>query len=183
MIRGRFFKRLAIVVLGFMVPLGVTNVAMAQPASSLEGLTVEERAALRQALRDERRAERRAIRDVERAARLEAEIAFLRSRLSITPEQAPLWDAFAEALRENYAARLQDRQERRARRDSIVGPPTFPEQLEEDRMELTAGIERLNHAADTFTPLYNSLSAEQKYIADRLLDVDDGDVRIDDDDD
>ena len=166
--------RIAVLALGLATVLGAGTCAMAQTAAQPDGLAAEERLALR----EERRAERQA----ERAARLEGDIAFLRARLMVTAAQAPLWDAFAETLRDEEAARAQAREARRARRDSLLGQPSLPERLERRWAESTARSERLNIFMNVLGPLYGALDVQQKAIADRFLEVNDGRIRIDEDD-
>ncbi len=160
--------RMAALGLGLAAVLGAgTYYAVAQPAAPPAPLTAEERTALR----EERRAERQALREAERVAQLEGRIAFLGSRLMITDAQAPLWDAFAGALRDEHAARAQARP---APPDPLVGPPSLPERLERRQADLTARSERMETFVSVLTPLYAALSVEQKVIADRLLRPSDG---------
>ena len=171
MTRRFSFTQIAPAVLGLLMVAGAGD-SIAQTAQAPSGLTVE------QQLREERRAERRAIREAERTARLEGEIAFLRARLTITAAQAPAWEAFAGALREQQAARAEARL---APRELVAEPLNFPERLQRRQAALNNGSERLNSFIDVLTPLYAALSVEQRLIADRYLDVDGGRVRIDDD--
>jgi len=164
--------RIAVLSFGLAVALGAGACAMAQPAAPPGALTAQERLTLR----EERRAERQAVRNAEQMARLEGRIAFLRSRLMIAGAQAPLWEAFAEVLRNEEVARAQARL---APRDPLALPPSLPERLERRRAELTAENERLQTVMNALTPLYTALSAEQRVIADRLLrGDDDGELRI-----
>ncbi len=154
--------------------LGTGICATAQTVVPPEALTAEERAALR----EERRAERRVTREAQRVARLEGEIAFLRARLMITTAQAPVWEAFADALRDQQSARAEARL---APRELVAEPLNFPERLQRRQAALNNRSERLNSFIDVLTPLFAALSVEQRLIADRFLDVDGGRVRIDDD--
>ncbi len=162
--------RLVIIGLSLAAVLGSGTWATAQTAAPPEALTAEERAALR----EERRAERAA----RRVARLEGEIAFLRARLMITADQAPAWEMFAEALRDEQAARAEARL---APPEPEAAPLNFPEQLQRRQAELNTRSQRLNSFINVLAPLYAALSVEQRLIADRYLDVDGGRVRIDDD--
>ncbi len=155
--------------LGLMAALGASAFAAAQPAPAPSDFPtarmVEDRIALREEHRA-MRAERRAAREARREAQLEGHLAFVRTRLGITDAQAPLWDAFAENVRNNMSERAE------ARLDPIdrdSGPLSALERLEREQERLAARIDRLDATASTLAPLYNALDDEQKEIADHML--------------
>jgi len=155
--------------LGLVVALGASAFAVAQPAPTPSEIPtarmVEDRIALREEHRA-MRAERRAARIAGREARFEGHLAYMRARLGITDEQAPLWDALAENLRNNMNERIEARSEPR---DPDAGPPSVLERLEREQERLAARIDHLDATASALTPLYDALDDEQKEIADRVF--------------
>ena len=155
-------KSKILVGLGLISALGASAFAMAQPAPKPPDVPaarlVEDRTALRE--------EHRAMRAERREARFEDHLAFMRDRLGITDAQAPLWDAFAENLRDNMDERTEARSERR---DRDVGPPSALERLEREQARLAARIDRLDATASALAPLYDAFDDEQKETADRML--------------
>ena len=155
--------------LGLMAALGASAFATARPAPVTPDVPaarmVEDRIALREEHRA-MRAERRAAREARRESRLEDQLAFMRDRLGITDTQAPLWDAFAENLRENMDERFEARSEPR---DADLGRPSALERLAREQERLTARIARLDATASALAPLYDTLDDEQKQTADRML--------------
>lgn len=155
--------------LGLIAALGASAFATAQPAPTPPDVPaarmVEDRIALREEHRATR-AERRAAREAGREARFEGHLAFMRDRLGITDAQAPLWDAFADNLRDNMGERIQARSEQR---DPELGPPSVLERLEREQERLSARLDRLDATANALTPLYEALDDGQKEIADRML--------------
>lgn len=97
-------------------------------------------------------------------SRIEGRIAFLRTELHLTAAQAPLFEAVANAMRENE----------RAMRANFAGSPqpgaamSLPDRLEQrqKRAEAMAGAAGKLRAA--WGPLYASLSDEQKKTADEI---------------
>ena len=87
----------------------------------------------------------------------------MRTKLKITDEQMPQWNAFADAMREN-SRRMTEMHEMMGHKASL----SAPERL--DRMEkMTAGMtEAVQSTKAAFMPLYSALSAEQKKEADAL---------------
>jgi hypothetical protein len=161
--------RITIAAIGLATAFGVGTYALGQPPAPPAAQTVEQ-------ARAQLRAAREAARSAERTARLEGRIAFLRTRLMITPAQAPLWDRFAVALRSEEAARAQARL---APPGVQALPPTLPERLQRRRAQLTAEGQRLDPVINALTPLYAALSEQQKLLAERLLRGDgDGELRI-----
>jgi prophage DNA circulation protein len=97
------------------------------------------------------------------AQHMEGRMASMRTKLKITDEQMPQWNAFADAMRNN-ARRMTEMHEKMGPAASM----SAPERL--DRMEqMTAGMmEAAQSTKAAFTPLYSVLSAEQKKEADNL---------------
>jgi LTXXQ motif family protein len=98
------------------------------------------------------------------AQHVEGRIAFLRTELKITDDQAPQWNAFAEALRAN-ARRMTEMHGMMGQGASPSAPERF------DRMEkMMAGmLEAVRSTKAALAPLYAVLSDEQKKTADTLL--------------
>ena len=97
------------------------------------------------------------------AQHVEDRLASMRTKLKITDEQMPQWNAFADALRGN-ARRMTEMHEMMAHDASL----SAPERL--DRMEkMAAGMtEAVQSTKAAFMPLYSVLGAEQKKEADTL---------------
>lgn len=155
--------------LGLAAALSASAFATAQPAPTPPGMPAARMVEDRIALREEHRAvraERRAERQARREARLEGRLAFMRERLGITDAQAPLWDAFAESLRDNMDERIRSHSEPR---DPDIGLPSALERLEREQERLAARIDRLDATASALAPLYDALDNEQKEVADRML--------------
>ena len=97
------------------------------------------------------------------AQHMEGRLASMRTKLKITDEQMPQWNAFADAMHDN-ARRMTEMHEKMGSVPSM----SAPERL--DRMEkMTAGMmEAAQSTKAAFMPLYSVMSAEQKKIADSL---------------
>lgn len=101
----------------------------------------------------------------DRQARIAGRLAYLQSRLNITPAQQPVWNAFAETARQNAEARqahLADRPDSNAALGLI-------ERLEQQKKMLAEETARLNASEERAKALYAVLSDEQKRLADALL--------------
>jgi LTXXQ motif family protein len=96
--------------------------------------------------------------------RIEGRLAFLRAELKITETQANAWNTFAEALRANA-------QKLAAVRPAMMGGATqaLPDRLDAQERWLTARLEGIRAIRTAFTPLFSSLSDEQKKTASELL--------------
>ena len=97
------------------------------------------------------------------AQHMEGRLASMRTKLKITDEQMPQWNAFADAMRDN-ARRMTEMHEKMGPAVSL----SAPERL--DRMEkMTAGMmEAAQSTKAAFMPLYSVMSAEQKKMADTV---------------
>src|SRR5262245_30134639 len=156
---GSLSFRMVLLGLGLAVLLGAGTQLMAQPAPPA-GLTAK------QQLRAKQQAEVDAIREAERVARVEGRIVYLRERLQITATQDPRWSVLAQAYRAQEAARSQAR----LVGSTVLGaPPPVTERLAQQRADLTARSERLASILNALTPLYATLSDDQKAVADLLI--------------
>ena len=97
------------------------------------------------------------------AQHLEGRMASVRTKLKLTDEQMPQWNAFADAMRNN-ARRMIEMHAKMAPAASLSAPDHL------DRMEkMTAGMMAAAQSTKAaFMPLYSVLSAEQKKVADTL---------------
>jgi hypothetical protein len=103
--------------------------------------------------------------------RVEARLAYLKTALKITDAQAPQWNAFADALRQqarNMDERIEARRAERAqvKRDAR---PNAIERLERRQARLAAASARLNETLAAAKPLYAALNPEQQRVADELF--------------
>lgn len=110
--------------------------------------------------------------------RVEARLAYVRTALKITDAQQPQWNAYADSVRKEAAqregrmAQWHDRFEQ-MRKDRAAGKPVErPSALERleraEKMHADAAARIGAHLA-AVKPLYASLSAEQKKVADEVL--------------
>lgn len=94
-----------------------------------------------------------------------ARIRYLHERLRITPAQEPLWSKVADAIRANaraVAPLVQQRLQTAATADA-------PDILKSYETLGAAQLDGLKAVTAAFDPLYQSLSADQKKIADAIL--------------
>ena len=97
---------------------------------------------------------------------IEGRIAFLQAELKITPEQKPLWDKLAAVLRENAksdAALFEQMRAERGKKPDAVTRMNARVKFSEARLANTKKL------LEAFAPLYESLSDEQKQVADELF--------------
>ena len=95
----------------------------------------------------------------------EQRIQALKTQLGITPEQTPLWDAFAQAMRDN-AASTDGLFQRRATTVASMSAVDNMRSYAEIARDYANNTERL---ATAFESLYASLSDTQKQAADTLF--------------
>ncbi|MBX9933570.1 MAG: Spy/CpxP family protein refolding chaperone [Methylobacterium sp.] len=100
---------------------------------------------------------------VDMTERLEGRLAFLRAELRITDTQAPLWNAFADALRTSRKHLLEARQQMGQAYSSAS------DRLERYEQHLSARLEALKSARTAFAKLHGSLDETQKRTADELV--------------
>lgn len=99
--------------------------------------------------------------------RIEGRIAFLRAELHIADAQAPVWNAFADALRAQ-AQKLRQTSAAPTDQDAQNGPALL-ERLDRQERWLSARIEGVRAIRSALAPLLATLSDEQKKTADELL--------------
>jgi len=103
--------------------------------------------------------------------RVEAKLAYLKTALKITDAQTPQWNAYAD-FRRNQAREMEERMKsRRARAGEKRGHREFTaiERIEFMQSRLAESLHRLNQLLEVEKPLYESLSPEQKKVADEVL--------------
>jgi hypothetical protein len=96
---------------------------------------------------------------------VEGRIAFLKAKLKITPEQEKLWNAYADAMRQESASM-------RAMHEQGMAdgrPATLPERMQWHQHLMAGRLEALKTLQAAAVPLYTALSPEQKTIADDLI--------------
>ena len=99
------------------------------------------------------------------AKHIEGRLAFLKTELKITDAQLPLWNAFAQAMRDNAAAM-------QAMPHAMMGmskAATLPDKLAERETMLTAHIEAVRKLKAAADPLYAALNVDQKKTADEIM--------------
>ena len=105
--------------------------------------------------------------------RVEARLAYIRTALKITDAQQPQWNAFADGARKLAAEREKTmnewREKRMAQRQGEHQRPSLIERLGRAQQMHAAAIARLNETLAVLKPLYESLSPEQKKVADVVL--------------
>jgi hypothetical protein len=103
--------------------------------------------------------------------RVEAQLAYLKTALRITPAQEAQWNAYAEVRRKHAreaAERIEQFRARRAEHQHEARPSAI-ERLERRQAMMALASTRLNETLAALKPLYAALSAEQRQIADELL--------------
>lgn len=94
----------------------------------------------------------------------EGRIAFLKAELAITPAQQAAWDAYAAALKKNFASMQGMRQSMMA-----LHGKTPVERLDAHLSAMTSRHAALSEIKPALSALYTALSEEQKKKADLLL--------------
>jgi len=102
-------------------------------------------------------------------ARAEARIAYVKAKLKITPSQQAAFDHYAQVIRDNAAGTQKAFEDMRARR----GQNNDQTMNAIDRVEQRAKMAQMRDQQQqqylaAFRPLYASLSADQKKVADDL---------------
>jgi hypothetical protein len=100
------------------------------------------------------------------AGHVEGRLAFLKTELKITDAQLPLWNAFAQAARENAKA-MEEMMQGGMMGMSQSG--TLPDRLALREKMMGAHLEALRKLRTSVDPLYAALSDEQKKTADTLV--------------
>jgi len=96
---------------------------------------------------------------------VEGRLAFLKTELKITPAQEPQWTKFADTVRTT----AKDAQGAMPMKQSGAQPSTAPDFLGRYEKALTSRLETVRALKAAVDPLYNSLSDDQKKVADELL--------------
>lgn len=93
---------------------------------------------------------------------IEGRLAFLKAEIKITPAQETQWTKFADVVRTTA---------KNAQASGAMGgkPATASERMASYEKHLVTRLETVRAVKAAFDPLYNSLSDEQKKIADELL--------------
>lgn len=99
------------------------------------------------------------------ASHAEGRIAALKTELKITDIQAPLWDRFADAARGVAKAATWMRQQMMTQDGAAT---TLPEAVARQEKMMGAHLASLKSLNEALQPLYASLSAEQKKLADDI---------------
>jgi hypothetical protein len=100
------------------------------------------------------------------AGHVEGRLAFLKAELKITDAQLPLWNTFAEAVRDNAKAMGEMMQ------GGMMGASQsakLPDKLATREKMMTAHLEALRKLTTAVDPLYAALSDEQKKTADEIM--------------
>ena len=96
------------------------------------------------------------------AKHIEGRLAFLKTELKITDAQLPLWNAFAQAMRDTAAAM-------QTMPHAMMGmskATTLPDKLAAHETMLAAHLEAVRKLKTAADPLYAALNADQKKTAD-----------------
>jgi len=99
------------------------------------------------------------------ASHIDGRLAFLKTELKITDPQLPLWNAFAQAMRDNVSAM-------QAMPHAMMGmskAATLPDKLAERETMLGARLEAVRKLKAAADPLYTALNADQKKTADEIM--------------
>jgi hypothetical protein len=97
---------------------------------------------------------------------VEGRLAFLKTELRITDAQLPLWNNFAQAVRDNAKAMGSMMQ------GGVTGTnpsPTLPDKLAMREKMMSTHLEALRKLKAAIDPLYPALTDEQKKAADQLM--------------
>lgn len=100
------------------------------------------------------------------SSHIEGHIAFLKTELKITPAQEALFAKVADAMREDVKEFGQARQQAVA---NFHMPPTAVQILEMRANLATLRAKTEDRFLAAFRPLYQSLSADQKQVADEMM--------------
>lgn len=96
---------------------------------------------------------------------IEGRIAFLKAELRITPEQEPLWNAFAEVLRANTRGMMDGMT--MGRLGGVAATPL--QRVDLGERALASRLESVRKLKAALVPLYRSFEGAQKQTADKLL--------------
>jgi hypothetical protein len=94
-------------------------------------------------------------------ARAEQRMSQMKSQLKLTDKQEPLWKAFAEKMQAEMAQGMN------AARDKMQQPMSAPERMAQMMSMMRERMTVMESAADSFKRLYDTMTPEQKAIADK----------------
>lgn len=101
---------------------------------------------------------------------IEGRIAFLQAELKITPAQKAEWDKVATVMRDTAKSNAAMFEQMRAKRTAEPSAKPDAVQRMNDRIKFSeARTADMKKFVEAFTPLYNSLSDDQKKAADELF--------------
>jgi periplasmic protein CpxP/Spy len=101
----------------------------------------------------------------QRVKRVDARIAQLHSQLKITKEQEPLWNKFAQVMRDNaehMAAAIQQRH-------AELGTMNAADNMQNFAQNATNAAQDLQNLSTAFHDLYNNFPEDQKKVADQVF--------------
>lgn len=95
------------------------------------------------------------------AARAEQHLSQFKTQLKITPQQEPLWQAFAEKMKTNAGQGM------KAMRENMQQPMTAPERMDKMTAMMKERLAAMESTHESFKRLYEALTPEQKAVADK----------------
>jgi periplasmic protein CpxP/Spy len=104
----------------------------------------------------------------QRALRVNAHITQMHSQLKITPGEEPLWEKFAQVMRDNAQQLVSAMETRR----SGIATMSAPQNLQNFAQNATDAAQNLQKLSVAFNDLYNSFPDDQKKIADQVFNQD-----------
>jgi len=96
----------------------------------------------------------------------EGQLAFLKTELKITSQQMPLWDKYADAVRQSAKTMYE---QHRSLFERDWSQAALPERLDGREQMIALRLETLKATDAALKPLYAALGSEQKEIADQFL--------------
>jgi protein CpxP len=91
----------------------------------------------------------------------EKRMADFKAKLKITPQQEPLWQAFADKVKENAGQGM------KAMHEAMQQPMTAPQRMDKMVEIMKARTSAMEAVNDSFKRLYDALTPEQKAVADK----------------
>ena len=98
------------------------------------------------------------------AKHIEGRLAFLKTELKITDAQLPLWNAFAQAMRDDSTVQAMPHPMMEMNKAT-----TLPDKIAARETMLTARLEALRKLKAAADPLYAALTVDQKKTADDIM--------------
>ncbi|WP_158045051.1 Spy/CpxP family protein refolding chaperone [Skermanella pratensis] len=98
-------------------------------------------------------------------ARVAGMLAFAETRLRITDAQRPVWDNFAQAVKNSESPMKQ----RCENPEAFTRPATLPERAQRMEEMMTARLEQVRQIRPALDQLYAGFSDEQKKTADEMM--------------